>query len=305
MGNLTDSATSYKDILTRARKDLGTTLGSAGEWLLAYILLRGEPALEKALNDSLAQNGKIEKVEIDKMQHLGSASPTQTGSSISSRSKPDEVISCTVTIDGKKLKLQIGISQKETGNIIYDPEEKKWKVKEDEDKKRKAPTIKIFDTVNFWRMIQLAFPSQLTIAMENAILNTTLWTGAAAKGNKIIRQSIIAHLIDQFLAGGGTELKNSLGAYDIVDCILINGVAVPIYKILLKIKEEYEAKGSTNKISITYTGLAEQRDAWVGDRNVKSLKHGVTRSDGVIEFMKSMQTIVNMKANLLAELMNE
>ena len=283
-------------ILTDVRRSLVTNLGTSGEWLLTYILSIGTPVINKAIADTAAKANA--NVKITGVEHLGTASPTQSSTTISSRSKPDEVITYSFTYGNKSLDWQIGISQKETGNIFYDASSGQWKLKEE----RSASTIKIFDTIRFWQMAQQSFPS--SIAIENAILNTTLWTTAASGGNKIIRQSMIAHLVDQFLAGSGTLLKGSQGAYDITDCIMINGVAVPIYKILLKLEQDFREKGESKNIAITYSGLTDQRKAWEGTYGVKNMTDALIRSRKVMDFMKSMQVIVNIKANLLVGLMN-
>ena len=111
---------------------------------------------------------------------------------------------------------------------------------------------------------------------------------------RIIRRNLVAHFFDKFIAGAGGQLSGGTG-FDQADCLIVNGVPIPIISIIGQVMEEFEQGKDHNFV---FVNLSVSND-WKGS-DKKDLTLAIERSEQVRKsIQKNMKMKISLNGNML------
>lgn len=228
------------------------------------------------------------------INQTGALTPEQNQTTISSMAKPDSAITYTVKIGDNNLDFQVGISYKVSGALSNG---QTWKNNDE----LQGKYIQIFDTRKAYPLLVKIFGN--SAMAHNSNLNTLVWENAGSNNYKIISKSVTAKFLEQFIAGGGTKLKNS-NIIDQADVLIVNGKTIPIIDILYQVIAEFENETSWSQtkgvVQNNFSFVTKNDKNREKDYSKKDLQQAIYNSSiSEKELMNQLRLIVKLNGKLL------
>lgn len=205
-----------------------------------------------------------------------------------STAKSDALLSFIGNVNDNNVTFQIGMSIKATGSVV-DSKTGKWKIK---NKPPKIQIASILEQQAIWNLLTKIYGT--TTLAQNSLLNTLAWAGPNSASIKMIKRNLVAHYFDKFIAGSGGKLSGGTG-YDQADCLIVNGMPIPIISILGQAIEDFENNKDTNFIFVKL----DVDNKWKGS-DKKDLTLAIERSKEVrSSIMRNMKMKISLNGNIL------